>query len=190
MPDCCFRTAILGALCLALGAGAAAADTYPSKPIMLVVGFPPGGSNDVVARIIAPKASEFLGTPIVIDNRPGANATIGTQHVAKAAPDGYTITLGSASPLAISPHTYPDIPYDTLKDPAGDLAAMGFKLVLYANLVLRSSVKAIQASLQHLRERGDTRALSDAMITMDERARVTRKDLLDELEARYVTPSA
>jgi 2-methylisocitrate lyase-like PEP mutase family enzyme len=74
--------------------------------------------------------------------------------------------------------------------PAGDLAAMGFKLVLYANLVLRSSVKAIQASLQHLRERGDTRALSDAMITMDERARVTRKDLLDELEARYVTPSA
>jgi tripartite-type tricarboxylate transporter receptor subunit TctC len=144
MPDCCFRTAILGALCLALGAGAAAADTYPSKPIMLVVGFPPGGSNDVVARIIAPKASEFLGTPIVIDNRPGANATIGTQHVAKAAPDGYTITLGSASPLAISPHTYPDIPYDTLKDLAGvTTVAMTPEVVAVTPSVKAKSLKEL-----------------------------------------------
>ncbi|MEP9377197.1 tripartite tricarboxylate transporter substrate binding protein [Aquabacter sp. CN5-332] len=92
---------------------------FPSQPIKLVVGFPPGGSNDVVARIIAPAFSEVMGVPVVVDNRPGANATIGTEFVARSAPDGYTITLGSASPLAISPFTYPNIPYDTLKDFVG-----------------------------------------------------------------------
>ena len=95
---------------------AAQAQTYPSKPIRLVVGFPPGGSNDIVARLIAPKLTQLLGAQIVVENRPGANATIGTDFVAKAAPDGYTLTLGSASPLAISPFTYPSIPYDTLRD--------------------------------------------------------------------------
>jgi tripartite-type tricarboxylate transporter receptor subunit TctC len=95
---------------------AAAAQDYPHKPIMLVVGFPPGGSNDVVARIIAPKMAEILGQPIVIENRPGANATMGTDYVAKAAPDGYTLTLGSLSPLVISLATYANIPYDTARD--------------------------------------------------------------------------
>ncbi|SPC12285.1 Bug family tripartite tricarboxylate transporter substrate binding protein [Cupriavidus oxalaticus] len=96
-----------------------AAEPYPSKPIHLVVGFPPGGSNDIVARILAPKLGELLGVSVVVDNRPGANATIGTEYTVRAAPDGYTITLGSASPLAISPHTYPKLPYDPLKDLAG-----------------------------------------------------------------------
>jgi tripartite-type tricarboxylate transporter receptor subunit TctC len=98
---------------------AAEAQTYPSKPIRLVVGFPPGGSNDIVARIIAPKLSQILGAQVVVENRPGANATIGTDFVAKAAPDGYTIVLGSASPLVISPFTFSNIPYDTLRDFAG-----------------------------------------------------------------------
>jgi tripartite-type tricarboxylate transporter receptor subunit TctC len=93
-----------------------AADNYPSKPVHMVVGFPPGGSNDIVARLIAPKFGEILGASVVVDNRPGANATIGTEYTARAAPDGYTITLGSASPLAISPHTYPKLPYNPLKD--------------------------------------------------------------------------
>jgi tripartite-type tricarboxylate transporter receptor subunit TctC len=94
----------------------AGAPAYPSKPVRLVVGFPPGGSNDIVARLIAPKLSQVLGAQVVVENRPGANATIGTDLVAKSAPDGYTLTLGSASPLAISPFTYPNIPYDTLRD--------------------------------------------------------------------------
>jgi tripartite-type tricarboxylate transporter receptor subunit TctC len=94
----------------------AQAQTYPAKPIRLVVGFPPGGSNDIVARLIAPKLAQLLGAQMIVENRPGANATIGTDFVAKAAPDGYTLTLGSASPLAISPFTYPNIPYDTLRD--------------------------------------------------------------------------
>ena len=90
--------------------------TTPRKPIRLVVGFPPGGSNDIVARLIAPRLTRALGAQMIVENRPGANATIGTDFVAKSAPDGYTLTLGSASPLAISPFTYPNIPYDTLRD--------------------------------------------------------------------------
>jgi tripartite-type tricarboxylate transporter receptor subunit TctC len=99
--------------------GMAHAQSYPSKPIRLVVGFPPGGSNDIVARQLAPRLAQILGVQVLVENRPGANATIGTDHVAKSAPDGYTLTLGSASPLAISPFTYPNIPYDTLRDLAG-----------------------------------------------------------------------
>ncbi|ARP81387.1 hypothetical protein CAL12_11650 [Bordetella genomosp. 8] len=98
---------------------ALAQDKYPSRPIHLVVGFPPGGSNDIVARILAPKLGEFIGASVVVENRPGANAIIGTDYVARAAPDGYTITLGSASPLAISPHTYSNMPFDPLKDLVG-----------------------------------------------------------------------
>lgn len=92
---------------------------YPSKPIRLVVGFPPGGSNDIVARNLAPKLTEIMGAQVVVENRPGANATLGTDFVAKSAPDGYTVTLASASPLVISPHTYSKLPYNTLRDFAG-----------------------------------------------------------------------
>jgi tripartite-type tricarboxylate transporter receptor subunit TctC len=102
--------------CAGYAQAPAGGPAYPSKPVRLVVGFPPGGSNDIVARLIAPKLTQLLGAQIVVENRPGANATIGTELVAKAAPDGYTLTLGSASPLAISPFTYPNIPYDTLRD--------------------------------------------------------------------------
>jgi tripartite-type tricarboxylate transporter receptor subunit TctC len=102
--------------CCFLAGTPAQAQSYPSRPIKLVVGFPPGGSNDVVARIIAPRMGDILGQSIVIDNRPGANATIGTDYVAKSAPDGYTLTLGSLSPLVISLATYANITYDTARD--------------------------------------------------------------------------
>lgn len=105
---------VIGLVMLATCAAAQA--KYPSQPVTLVVGFPPGGSNDMVARIIAPKFSEALGVPVVVENKAGANATIGTEYTVRAKPDGYTITLGSASPLAISPHTYKDLPYNPLKD--------------------------------------------------------------------------
>jgi tripartite-type tricarboxylate transporter receptor subunit TctC len=110
---------LFGAGLLAMAVQACAQVAYPSKPITLVVGFPPGGSNDIVARIIATPLGEALGVPVVVENRPGANAILGTDHVARSAPDGYTITLGSASPLAISPSTYPKMPFDPLKDLTG-----------------------------------------------------------------------
>ena len=97
----------------------ACAQDFPVKPIRLIIGFPPGGSNDIVARQLAPRLSEALGVQVVVENRPGANATIATEFVARALPDGYTLTLASASPLAISPHTYSKIAYDTLRDFAG-----------------------------------------------------------------------
>jgi tripartite-type tricarboxylate transporter receptor subunit TctC len=107
--------ALSGAVLLA-AAGCAGAQEFPAKPVRLVVGFPPGGSNDIVARQLAPKLGEILGVQVVVENRPGANAIIGTDYVAKATPDGYTLTLGSASPLVISPATYAKIPYDTIND--------------------------------------------------------------------------
>ena len=111
------RTALFAcAALIAATAGAVQAQTYPSKPIRMIVGFPPGGSNDIVARQMAPKLTQLLGAQVIVENRPGANATIATDFVAKAPPDGYTLMLGSASPLVISPFTYPNIPYDTLRD--------------------------------------------------------------------------
>ena len=107
---------ISGALVLAAVMGVAHAQEYPSKPVRLVIGFPPGGSNDIVARILAPKLGELLGAQVVVENRPGANATIGTEYVARSAPDGYTLTLASVSPLVISPFTYAKLPYDTVND--------------------------------------------------------------------------
>jgi tripartite-type tricarboxylate transporter receptor subunit TctC len=111
----------LAACALALIApwGGAGSQEYPAKPIRLIVGFPPGGSNDMVARIIAPRLGVSLGVPVVVENKPGANATIGTDFVARSAPDGYTLLVASASPLVITPHTFSRIPYDTLRDFAG-----------------------------------------------------------------------
>lgn len=103
-------------LCCALLPLICSAQDYPTKPIRLIIGFPPGGSNDIVARIIGPKMAEILGQNMVVENRPGANATLATDFVAKSPPDGYTITLASLSPLVISLATYAKIPYDTAKD--------------------------------------------------------------------------
>ena len=102
---------ILATACLAAPALAA----YPEKPIRLVVPFPPGGSTDVVARIVALKAQTLLGQSIVIENKGGAGAIIGTDQVAKAAPDGYTILLAQTSHAA-NPSLMKSLPYDTEKD--------------------------------------------------------------------------
>lgn len=94
----------------------ASAQTYPVRPIRLIVGFPPGGINDLVARIVGQSVSESLGQPIVIENRPGAGGTIGANAVAKADPDGYTLLLASVSNLAMAPSQYKSLAYDPIKD--------------------------------------------------------------------------
>ena len=111
----------IAAATLMLGATGAMSQPqdYPARPINLVVGFPPGGSNDIVARILAPRLGDVLGVPVVVINKPGSNALIGTEFVARAAPDGYTLTLASASPLVISPATYAKMPFDALHDLVG-----------------------------------------------------------------------
>ena len=99
-----------------LFAGAAQAQDYPGKPVRMVVGFPPGGGTDVVARILAPRMSELLGQPVVIENRPGATGTVAAGQVAKSPADGYTIMMGHVSVNAIAPALFANLPYDVIKD--------------------------------------------------------------------------
>jgi len=101
---------LLLALCLVVASSAWAED-YPSKPIRLIVPFPPGGPNDIIARVIGQRMSEIAKQPVVIDNRSGSAGALGTDAVAKAEPDGYTIAITSASSLAILP-TMEKINYD------------------------------------------------------------------------------
>jgi tripartite-type tricarboxylate transporter receptor subunit TctC len=95
---------------------AAGAEDFPSRPIKLIVPFPPGGPNDIIARVVAQKMSDLLGQTVVIDNRGGAGGVVGTDAVAKAAPDGYTIGVASAGAIAISASLVDKVPYDSAKD--------------------------------------------------------------------------
>jgi tripartite-type tricarboxylate transporter receptor subunit TctC len=102
---------------LLLGAGAVQAQgTYPSRPIKLVVPYPPGGGVDTAARIISQPLAERLGQPIVIENKPGASGAIGTTMAAREKPDGYTLLLGSTGPHGLDPHLYKRLDYDPIKD--------------------------------------------------------------------------
>jgi tripartite-type tricarboxylate transporter receptor subunit TctC len=116
-------------LCMAAPAAWAQA-AFPSKPITLVVTYPPGGGADAMARLIGPRLGEALGQPVVIDNKPGAGGQIGAAAVAKAAPDGYTLML-DASSFSVNPSLYPKLPYDSAKafQPVGVVA-------LFPNVVL------------------------------------------------------
>jgi tripartite-type tricarboxylate transporter receptor subunit TctC len=110
------RLVRLALILLAALAGVAQAQTYPAKPVRMVVGFPPGGGTDILARIVALKLSEAWGQQVVVENRPGASATIAAAVVAKAAPDGYTLSMGQLTPNAIAPALMADLPYDAARD--------------------------------------------------------------------------
>lgn len=100
---------------LLCAAGAVHAQSWPAKPIHLVVPFTPGGSSDILGRAIAQKLQEAWGQPVVIDNVPGAGGSLGADRVAKAAPDGYTLLMGHIGNLAVAPAIYPKLPYDPLR---------------------------------------------------------------------------
>jgi tripartite-type tricarboxylate transporter receptor subunit TctC len=106
----------LATVILVCAAGLAQADTYPSKPIKMIVPWPAGGGVDTAARIISQPLSERLGQPIVVDNRPGAAGNIGTALAAKEKPDGYTLLMGSLSPNAVNPHLYKQLGFEPIKD--------------------------------------------------------------------------
>ena len=120
-----------------LAASAAAfAQTYPSKPIRLIVPFPPGGSADILARAIGQKAGEGLGQPFVVENRPGAGTAIGADALAKSAPDGYAVMIGTVSSHAINPALNPKLPYDPLKDftPVSLVATIPFAMIVHPSV--------------------------------------------------------
>ncbi len=125
---------LVAALCAApmLQSGASMAQAWPSKPIRMMVPFPPGGSTDIVARIVAQKLSERLGQSIIIENRGGGGGTIGTAAVAKSAPDGYSLAVASTSTHVVAPGVYAKLEYDPVKDfaPVGLMAVSPYLLVV------------------------------------------------------------
>jgi len=125
---------------LAAPAAAALAQGYPSKPIRMVVTFAAGGGADFVGRLLAQRLTESLGQTVVVDNRAGANGAIGNEAVAKAPPDGYTLLLGAAGPLTVSPALYTKLPFDTLRDfaPITLAASSPFTFALHPSVPARS----------------------------------------------------
>ena len=107
---------VAAALLLAISPAALAQGSYPTKPIRLIVAFPPGGSTDIIARLVGQKLGERVGQQVVVDNRGGAGGMIGTELAARASPDGYTLTMGTTSTHVIAPAAYPSVKYDPVKD--------------------------------------------------------------------------
>lgn len=141
-PIACITTLLV----LAAAIEHAAGDAYPSKPIRVVVPYSAGSSIDVVARLVVERAGPVLGQQIVVDNRAGASGLIGSELVARAAPDGYTLLIGNVGPLTIGPGLYRKMPYDPLRDfaPVTQMSALPF--VIFAGATLpANSVKELVA---------------------------------------------
>lgn len=103
--------------------GSVAAQSYPAKPVRIIVPYPPGGGTDLVARVIAQKLGDAFGRPLVVDNRPGANGLIGTEAAAKAPPDGYTLGMATPGPVTVAKSLYPKLGYDPERDLAPVIVA-------------------------------------------------------------------
>ncbi len=131
---------LLFALGIGLASSATFAQTYPTKPIRIVVTSPPGGSQDFLARLLAQSLAPPLGQTVLVDNRTGASGAIGIDHVAKAAPDGYTLLLGAAGPIAIVPAVKNNLPFDPVRDfaPITLVAAGPFAVVVHPSVPVRT----------------------------------------------------
>jgi tripartite-type tricarboxylate transporter receptor subunit TctC len=132
----------LGSLCVT---GIVAAQTYPNRPVNIVIGFPPGGAIDTIARVMAPKMSADLGQPVVIENKAGAGGVIGMQSVARAEHDGHTVFMGTMGNFSITPALVKDLPYNVAKDfaPVTQVASSGFMLYVNAALPIKTVTELI-----------------------------------------------
>jgi tripartite-type tricarboxylate transporter receptor subunit TctC len=140
---------LLLSVVLCAAAAGAVAQAYPSKPIHIVVGFPPGGGNDIIARLVGAKMQENWGQSVVIDNKPGANSIIAAEFVAKSAPDGYTLLVNATGGMSVNPVLYSKLPYDSLKDFVPISMVGSFPLVLVVNpSVPAKSVQELVAYLK------------------------------------------
>ena len=131
---------------IALGAASlpALAADFPAKPLRIIVGFPPGGATDLVARLIAPKLSESFKQQVIVDNRPGANGALASELTAKAAPDGYTVHLGTLAALVITP-AITKVSYDPFKDfsPIGRTVALQNIFIAHPTLPVKNIAELI-----------------------------------------------
>ena len=125
----CWTTTIA----LACAEGTAFAQAFPSKPVRIIVAFPPGGAADIVARTMAPKLTEAFGQQVVVDNRAGASGLVGTELAAKAAPDGHTIFLGTLGNLSVNPLLFPKAPFDVARDFAPLTEAVAVTFMMYVH---------------------------------------------------------
>jgi tripartite-type tricarboxylate transporter receptor subunit TctC len=123
----------------------ACAQPFPTKPIRLVVPYPPAGGVDITARTIGEKLSQLNGQPVIVDNRPGASGTLGADHVAKSARDGYTLLVGGRGPISSAPIVYPNLPYAPMKDfaPVSNLVAWPYILVTHPAVPARNARELI-----------------------------------------------
>lgn len=142
------QQAVLAVLGLCLCSGQALAQAYPNKPIRLVVPFTPGGVTDTSGRVIAEHLSKRLGQQVVVDNKPGASGNIGTQLVAHAEPDGYTLLLGFDGTMVINPHVFAKIGFDSVKDfaPIGKIGDAVLVLVTYPSAPTKTLKEVIALS--------------------------------------------
>ncbi|MGH9257780.1 MAG: Bug family tripartite tricarboxylate transporter substrate binding protein [Vicinamibacterales bacterium] len=136
------RQLVAAALGMALAQGAFAQAAYPTRTITMVVGFAPGGGTDTVARIVAQKVGASVGQSVVVENKPGAGGNVATGDVARSAPDGYTILLGSVGSLAVAPHLIAKLPYDPLRDLTPITMAVEFANVLVVQPSLSANTLA------------------------------------------------
>ena len=147
-----FKEMTVLTLAALFAAGSALAQQFPTKPLRMIVPFAPGGATDYMARMIAQKTSESLGQPVVVENRPGANAIVGTDAVAKAAPDGHTMFL-CAFGHATNPYLVAKLPYDTLKDLAPITLLVTGPLLLVAHPSVRANT--VKELIAHLKANPD-----------------------------------
>src|ERR1700704_612064 len=134
---------ILG--CFAVASNEVQAQAYPTRPIRLVIPYPPGGPTDILGRAVANKLGEYLGQQVIVENRAGASAIVGTEFVSKAAPDGYTVLLADIN-HAVNPGLYKSLPYDSRNDftPIGLIASASLALVVNASLPARRAQELIE----------------------------------------------
>jgi tripartite-type tricarboxylate transporter receptor subunit TctC len=133
------------------GAITANAQAYPTQPIRIVIGFPPGGAIDTIARVMAPKMAADLGQPVVVDNRAGAGGVVGMQAVARAAADGYTVVMGTMGNFSITPALVKDLPYNVPKDfaPVSQVAAASFVLYVNPRLPVKNVAELVAYAKAH-----------------------------------------
>lgn len=153
-------TLLIGAVCASPWVHAQSGATFPDRPIRLVVGFPPGGATDILARILSQHMPESIGQPVVVDNRGGASGTIAAAMVAKAAPDGYTIMMVPSGPFTISVSTYGNLSYDAIRDFKGvSLLAWVTNVVVVPQA---SPVKSMQDLIRMAKEKPGTVTFSSS----------------------------